>query len=279
MEKRTRIKIIGYCMIFAIFVIVLTVVLLPYVRRLSQPAYQDQIQGWINRAGVIGWLIVLGIQILQVVIAFIPGEPIEILSGALYGAVGGLVICLTGCIVASAIIFALSARYGKRLLYFLFSKEAVHSWKWLQDSHKAAMVTFILFFIPGTPKDMLTYVIGITEMSMFKFISISTLARIPSILSSTMIGSTARQGDWEISLLIFFVTGLIGIAGIGCKDNIINFCRTRIRRETGILTKCECMDFVEAAHRNKVYPLMYCHIETMGNLDIARLKNAIELSS
>lgn len=279
MDKRTRKKVTGYCLIFAISVIVLTVVLLPYVRRLSQPAYQDQIQSWINRMGVIGWLIVLGIQIIQVVIAFIPGEPVEILSGALYGTVGGLAICLIGCIVASTLIFALSARYGKRLLYFLFSKEAVHSWKWLQDSRKADMVTFILFFIPGTPKDMLTYVIGITEMSMFKFISISTLARIPSVLSSTMIGSTARQGDWEISLLIFFVTGLVGIVGIGFKGKIISFCRKQISKENGILTKCECLDFVEAAHRNKVYPLMYCRMEIIGNLDVARLKNAIEISS
>lgn len=279
MDKRTRKKMIGYCLIFAISVIVLTAVLLPYVQRLSQPAYQAQMQDWINKMGVIGWLTVLGIQILQVVIAFIPGEPIEILSGALYGTVRGLAICLIGCIVASALIFALSARYGKRLLYFLFSKEAVLNWKWLQDSRKADMVTFILFFIPGTPKDMLTYVIGITDMSLFKFISISTLARIPSILSSTIIGSTTRQGDWKTSVLVFFVTGLAGIVGIGLKDKIISFCRKQISKENGILTKCECLDFVEAAHRNKVYPLMYCRMEIIGNLNVERLKNAIEISS
>mgnify|MGYP002589264205 CR=1 FL=1 len=108
-----------------------------------------------------GLLVVLGIQILQVVIAFIPGEPVEIFSGALYGTVGGLLICLSGCMIASTIIFALSKRYGKPLFYSLFSKEKVQGWKWLQDSRKCSMVTFILFLIPGTPKDMLTYIVGL----------------------------------------------------------------------------------------------------------------------
>ena len=79
------------------------------------------------------------------------------------------------------------------------------------------MVTFILFLIPGTPKDMLTYIVGVTDMSVWKFIGISTFARIPSVLSSTIIGSTMRQGEWKVSLIVFLVTGIIGIVGIGFK--------------------------------------------------------------
>lgn len=279
MDKKTRRHVIAYCILFVGLVIGLTIILLPYFQRLSEPDYQAGIQKWINKMGGAGMLLILAIQIVQVVIAFIPGEPVEILAGALYGTVPGLLICLAGCVFASTIIFSLSKRFGKKLLYRLFSKEKVENWKWLQDSQKTEMVTFILFFIPGTPKDMLTYIVGVTEMNVRKFIAISTLARIPSVLSSTMIGSTMRQGDWELSLTVFIITGLIGIVGIDFKDKIIDFCRRKIKGVHNDTTKCESLDFVEAVHSNKVYPLMYCRMVIQGNLDIEKLKDAVNLSS
>jgi len=278
MEKKIRRQVIVYCILFVGLIAGITAVLFPYVERLSDPQSQKAIEVWIEKMGIMGFFVVLGIQVLQVVIAFIPGEPVEIFSGALYGTIGGLFICLFGCVIASTIIFALSKRYGKQLLYRLFNKEKVQGWKWLQDSRKCSMVTFILFFIPGTPKDMLTYIVGVTDMSVGKFIGISTFARIPSILSSTLIGATIRQGEWKISLIVFLVTGIIGIVGIGFKERVVGFCQSKADKEKTRITKCESLDFVEAAHRHKVYPLMYCHIEFEGNLDISRLQSAIAQS-
>jgi len=229
MDKKTRNRVIVYCTLFCGLVIGITVILLPYFQRLSEPEFQASIQNWINRIGIWGVLLIFAIQVLQIVIAFIPGEPVEILAGALYGTLGGLAICLAGCVFASTVIFALSKRFGKELLYRLFGKEKTTNWKWLQDNQKSEMVTFILFFIPGTPKDMLTYIVGVTEMSVKKFIAISTLARIPSIFSSTMIGSAMRQGDWKMSLIVFLITGIVGIVGIGFKDKIIDFCRRKTK--------------------------------------------------
>jgi uncharacterized membrane protein YdjX (TVP38/TMEM64 family) len=101
---------------------------------------------------------------------------------------------------------------------------------------------------------MLTYIVGVTEMSVGKFIGISTLARIPSALSSTMVGSTMRQGDWELSLIVFIITGFIGIVGIVFKDKAIKFCCRKIKGLHNDKTKCENLDFVEAVHSNDVDP-------------------------
>lgn len=277
--KKTCKRIILYCILFVGLVIGITAILFPHFQKLSDPFYQSKIREWVNNMGIMGVIAILGLQILQIIIAFIPGEPVEILSGALYGTTGGLTLCLIGCVIASSIIFSLSKCFGKKLLYALFSKENVQSWKWLQDSKKCTMVTFILFFIPGTPKDMLTYVVGITDMSISKFLVISSLARVPSVLSSSMVGATMCRGDWEISVVAFFVTGIIGIAGIGFNEKIIDFCRSHSSRENCVGTACECLDFVEAAHRHKIYPLMYCYIEITGHLDINRLKAAVQQAS
>ncbi len=231
MEKRTRNRMITGCILFVLLVAGFTIILYPYFQRLAEPANQAVIQTWIQKMGIVGVLAMFAVQIVQVVMAFIPGEPVELIAGVLYGAVGGLAVCLIGCALASAIIFSLSKRFGKELLYRLFKAEKVDGWKWLHDSKKGEVATFIIFFIPGIPKDMLTYFVGITEMRVWTFLGISTIARIPSVLSSTIIGSSIRQGDWKISALVFVITGVVGIVGIGFKDRLIAFCRGLTERK------------------------------------------------
>ena len=113
-------------------------------------------------------------------------------------------------------------------------------------------------------------------MSTIKFILISTFARIPSVLSSTISGSTMHQGTWEISLVVFFITGTI--VGIGFQDRLVSFCRKHTKRSVDVTTDCECLDFVEASHRHRVYPLMYCHMDILWHLDIDRMKQSVTLS-
>ena len=235
MEKKKRILRIAFsCLLLAGVLTALTVLALPYVRRLSDPETQRFIQNWIGEQGLWGIFILLGLQVLQVIIAFIPGEPMELLAGALCGALGGTVLCLTGTVLASACIFALSRRYGRRLLALLgFGEKQVAQWKWLQrdeQSEKADLVIFLVFLIPGTPKDMLTYVVGMTRVSLKRFLWLSTLARVPSVLSSTLIGSSVIQGEGETALILMLVTGLLGILGIEAREKILAFCR-RVREK------------------------------------------------
>ena len=219
--KKKRVLILG--VLFVLLVAGLTVFLFPYVQKLRDPQVQLLVETWVRKVGVLGWLAMFGVQMLQVVIAFIPGEPVELIAGALYGAAGAL--CTLGCVTASALIFLLSKRLGKSVLDSLFGAEKVKDWKWLYDSQRMELVTFILFLIPGTPKDMLTYVVGVTNMRVGKFLLISSLARIPSVLSSTMIGSSLRQGNWVLTLVVFIITAVVGVVGITCKDRMIAFCR------------------------------------------------------
>ena len=221
--KKKRVLILGA--LFVLLVAGLTVFLFPYVQKLRDPQVQLLVEIWVRKVGVLGWLAMFGVQMLQVVIAFIPGEPVELIAGALYGAAGWLALCTLGCVTASALIFLLSKRLGKSVLDSLFGAEKVKDWKWLYDSRRMELVTFILFLIPGTPKDMLTYVVGVTNMRVGKFLLISSLARIPSVLSSTMIGSSLRQGNWVLTLVVFIITAVVGVVGITCKERMIAFCR------------------------------------------------------
>lgn len=234
--------VIVTCIFFAL-VVAVTILLLPYIERLSDPAYQLQFKAWVDKMGVLGWLAVFGIQVLQIIIAFIPGEPIEILAGVLYGTFGGLFICLAGCLAASSAVFLLAKRFGKPFLHKVFGKERIQNWRWVHHNKKLELITFILFFIPGTPKDMLTYIVGASDLKLSRFLVISSLARIPSIITSTMVGATMRQGQWEISIAIFLVTGILGLVGLHYKDRAIEYCRRFSKRRKA--RKLQGKDFSE----------------------------------
>ena len=225
--SKTQKQAIALSVVGIIIVIVITLLFMPYFEKLYKPDYQEKIKEWISSLGVGGWLVVFGIQALQIVIAFIPGEPIEIIAGILYGTWGGLLLCLSGCVVASTLVFSISKKCGTSLLYKMFGKNKVDNFAFLKNKKRVETVSFILFLIPGTPKDMLTYVAGVSNLKLSRFLLISTFARIPSVVSSTLIGSSMRQGDWGITITIFIITAIIGILGIRFNDKIMEFYRNR----------------------------------------------------
>ena len=227
MKKQEHRWILWNSIIFFFLLVIATWLLWPYMKQLSDPVTQAALKQAISDLGFWGIFIVLAIQILQIVIAFIPGGPIQILSGVLYGTIDGLFICLIGSILASALIFSLSKRFGKKLLYLLFSKNKVDHWYWLQDSKRMDMVIFILFLTPGIPKDMLTYIVGVCNIPLGRFLLLSTLGRTPSILFSTMIGMTMSQGNWLFALLVFLLTVFVGLYGILKKERWIARCRDK----------------------------------------------------
>lgn len=122
-DDKTTGKLILAIVAFFSLMIVLSLIALPYSNLLSEPETQQAFKAWVTSFGIGGWFLVLGIQIVQIVIAFIPGEPVEILAGVLYGGFGGLFLCLLGCVVASAGVFMLSKKFGTPLISKLFKKK------------------------------------------------------------------------------------------------------------------------------------------------------------
>lgn len=222
-------RMIALAVMFLFLVVLATLVVTPWLDRLMEPDMQAKVKKWVDSLGVIGWIAMLGIQILQIIIAFIPGEPVEILSGVFYGTWGGLILCMIGSVIASAAVFALTRKFGLPLIYRLFSKEKVESYEFLRSSQKIETAAFILFLLPGTPKDMLTYIAGISKIKMSRFLLITTFARIPSIITGTIAGDTLLS-NWKLALAIFLLTGAVGLIGIHYRGRIEKYLH-RISRK------------------------------------------------
>jgi uncharacterized membrane protein YdjX (TVP38/TMEM64 family) len=202
---------------FAVFFIVSAAVCLllrPFIVNMRLNEYRERFSAWIADLGVKGVFILLGIQALQIIVAVIPGGPVEIAAGAAYGAWGGFAICILGCFIAATGIFFTVRIFGLPLVERLFGKKLTSKYRFLGNTKKVSLAIFLLFLIPGIPKDALTYIAPLGAIKPGRFLLISTSARAPAILMSTMLGSSMLRGNWALIALLFAATALAGIIGL-----------------------------------------------------------------
>jgi uncharacterized membrane protein YdjX (TVP38/TMEM64 family) len=147
-------------------------------------------------------------------VAIIPGEPLEIGAGYAFGAVEGTILCLIGAVLGGAIVVLLVRRYGIKLVEVFFPREKIMSLRFMQDSRRLELLVFIVFMIPGTPKDLLCYAVGLTNLRMWDWLWISLVARIPSIITSTIGGNALGERNYVFAAAVFAVTLFISLGGI-----------------------------------------------------------------
>lgn len=174
----------------------------------------DRLRAWVDDNWLWSRLAYIGLVILQVVIAIIPGEPFEIGAGYAFGAIGGTIICTLGSAIGGTIVFLLVKKFGVKLVEVFISIDKINSLKFLKDSKKRDILIFLLFFIPGTPKDVLSYFAGLTKMDLKTWLIITTIAKIPSIVTSTIGGNAIGMENYQFAIIVFVVTFLISGAGL-----------------------------------------------------------------
>lgn len=198
-------------LLLALFLVVTITVGKPLLAFVSD---SQQFRAWVDTQGVWGRLAFLGMMCLQVVVAIIPGEALEIGAGYAFGAVEGMALCLLGTAIASALICLFTRKLGMKMVEAFVSKDKIASLSFLRNEKKLNLLVFLLFFIPGTPKDILTYFIGVTSMKVPVFLLVSTVARIPSVITSTMGGQALGSRQFGFALAVFLITGAISLAGL-----------------------------------------------------------------
>jgi uncharacterized membrane protein YdjX (TVP38/TMEM64 family) len=186
---------------------------------LRDPVYRLRFSAWVKGLGPWGPAVLLGLQVLQIVVAAIPGGPVELIAGAAYGAWGGLLICVIGCLAASAGIYAAVRKYGLPMAERFFGK--AQPWAFLKSPEKTARVVFITFLIPGVPKDMLTWFAPLSGLSLPSFLVISTFARMPAILCTAIMGDSLIAGNWRLFGLLFLITAAAGLGGIRLRGRLM----------------------------------------------------------
>lgn len=173
----------------------------------------DAVRAWADAQGPLAPVAMGALVVAQVVIAVLPGEPVELAAGYLFGFWEGTAVCLAGGMVGTLAVTALVRALGMRAVRAFFSAEQLEGVSWLRDSARFELVMLVVFLIPGTPKDVLTYVAGLTDCRWWRIAAIATVGRVPSVVTSTLAAGFASQGDWVAAGVTLAVT--VALVGAG----------------------------------------------------------------
>ena len=168
----------------------------------------------IKNTGFVGFLILLLVDIFQILVAFIPGEIVEIVAGAMFGPWVGTLLCLLGLTIANYLIYYLVKLLGKPFASLNVKEKEFTRFKFLNEPGRALIILFFFFLIPGIPKDFVVFLIPFTTISIHKFVLVSIIARIPSIIPSTFAGNAILGDNLWVAGVIMGVMVVISIIGI-----------------------------------------------------------------
>jgi len=170
-------------------------------------------------------------QVLQVVIAVIPGEPVQIAGGYIFGTVLGTVYSTLGITAGYIIVFTSVKLFGFPLVKKLVSEKELEKCSALINSPKLETTIFLLFLIPGIPKDILVYIAGLTPIKPVLFFIIITFARFPAMLGSSFIGAEIQSSQYLIAIIVSVIASILFVLGYIYKQRIIDFVHLRFSKK------------------------------------------------
>ena len=192
----------------------------PFLAFVSEP---EKFRLWVDGHGIWGRLAFLGMMLLQVFVAIIPGEPLEIGAGYAFGAVEGTMLCILGAGIGSALVFLFVRRFGVKAVEVFISQEKIRSVRFLNDPKRLYPLITMAFLLPGTPKDVLCYCAGLTPIRFRHFLWISSICRLPSVVTSVLGRNALGSGNWQAAVWIFLATMAVSLIGLLIYKRISRF--------------------------------------------------------
>lgn len=209
--------------VFVVVVVGVIALVWPYIHSLFEEGGLDLVIEQVKNAGPAGVLILLLMQFLQVVVAFIPGEITQVAAGMLYGPWWGALIILFGCVISSAFVYTVVHKLGAPFVRAMVPEKWLAKFDKLEKTGKLNVIVFILFLIPGLPKDTFTYLVPLTSMPMKEFLLLTTLGRIPGVVVSTYAANGFMEGRILESVALFAVLAAIALIGVVFNERIVGF--------------------------------------------------------
>ncbi len=208
--------------VFAVVLIALTVACIPLIKGLMSEDGRVALETFFIDNAIWGVVVFLLLQVVQVVVALIPGGIIQIIAGVAFGGFWGTVLSIFGVILGTLVVFSIVRKFGKPIVEAFIDAKGIKEYSFLTDAKKLELVIFILFLIPGIPKDALTYIAPLTKIKMSVFIVLASLARIPAVIMSCVFGSSLGDGNLLTALIIFAVVACLGLLGILYREKLMN---------------------------------------------------------
>ncbi|MDX2776583.1 TVP38/TMEM64 family protein [Streptomyces caniscabiei] len=173
---------------------------------------QEQAKRSIESAGIFGPLIFIFMQIIQVVVAPVPGQVAGLIGGYLFGPYLGVLYSIIGATIGFAFVFAVSRKFGRPLVERFFDKKHIEKFDFITKKN-GGMALFLIFLLPAFPDDLICYLAGLTKIPIRTLILISIAGRLPGYLLLSFTGNGLTFGN--ANMIISIATGVLIILGLG----------------------------------------------------------------
>lgn len=186
----------------------------PLLKNINTEEGRLSFKAKVNSMGLKGFLLLYLLETVQILFVVIPGEPIELLYGMCYGSIKGAIYLTITVFLNTIIVYYIVKKFGRKVLDFFFTEEKIEKFEQKEifnREDKIEHILALLFFLPGTPKDMLLYIGAFLPISKWKFICISTFARFPSVITSTIAGSGITNNNLKVTVVTYIITGIIAL--------------------------------------------------------------------
>ena len=169
---------------------------------------QHKLKDFISSFGAYSPVAYILLQMIQVIVAPIPGGATEFLGGYLFGVKAGFIYAMIGLLLGSWSAFSLARIFEKWAIEKFVSPKILRKFDYLVG-HQGVILSFLLFLAPGFPKDALCYILGLTPMHVGVFLFISTIGRMPGTLIATLQGAKAFEHQYRFFLILLAISALI----------------------------------------------------------------------
>lgn len=189
----------------------------------------EEFRSFIDSYGPASALIFILVQAVQVVVFVIPGEIVQVAGGYIFGPWLGLLYSVAGILVGTMIAFFAARFFGYSLVRAVISPKKLDRFHSLINNPKSEIAMFVLFLVPGIPKDSLVYISGVTPIKPARFFLVSMIARFPALWGSTYIGANLQEKDYLPVWILSGISLVLFVAGVLNRDRLIAWLH-RLRR-------------------------------------------------
>ncbi|MDY6325383.1 MAG: TVP38/TMEM64 family protein [Catonella sp.] len=210
-ERKKKIISVSFFVSAIVLMIIITILLAKPVAGLAD--HPEELREAVQKTGPVSVFGFIGLLILQVFAAVVPGGPFEIAAGYAFGLLPGAIICDIGMTLGGLLVFLLTRRFGIAFVELFFKPEEIEKAKFLKTTDRSRTVILLLFLIPGIPKDLMSYILGLTDLSIREFLLFSLVGRFPAILLSTLSGH-ALAGE-KYGLFAGVLIGIMALTAVG----------------------------------------------------------------
>ncbi|MFR7985165.1 TVP38/TMEM64 family protein [Zhenpiania hominis] len=213
-----RIKVISTILKFALLLLI--IIGLPLYIYFFEPQLIDSMSSMENVNALFehyhaeSILVYIGAQILQIIICVIPGQWLQFAAGYMYGFWLGFLYSIIGAAIGSVVTYYLAKLLGRDAMHLIFGEARINEFIHKLNSKKAIVIVFLIFLIPGVPKDLCNYAAGISEMKLKPFLIVSLVGRSPGMMGSLLIGRQIEAGNYTGAIVVAAVAVVLCVVGI-----------------------------------------------------------------